>query len=305
VAATLARLRARRAARVRPARDDKAVAAWNGLAMRALAEAAIELGEARYLTAGAAAARFVLAELRRPDGRLLRARRQGRGAVPAFCDDYAALALGLLALFRADGDSGWFHAAAGLAEDMIRLFGDSAGGAFFSTGRDAETLIARPLSLSDHPTPSDNALAAEALLTLAAYTGESRFRERAEAVLRAASGVFERAPAAVGHLGAVLAVSLAPPRELAVVGPPGDPATGTLLAVAEEFFRPEVFLARGDGRRSGGVPLLEGRVPVGNRPAGYLCRRLACEAPTTDPDELRRLLGGPPPFSGARRRVAP
>ena len=111
------------------------------------------LGEPRYLEAAEAAARFVLAELRRPDGRLLRSRREGRGAVPGFCDDYAALALGLLALFRADGDPAWFGAAAGLVEDMVRLFGDPATGAFFTTGRDAEPLIARPLGPLRPPGP--------------------------------------------------------------------------------------------------------------------------------------------------------
>jgi hypothetical protein len=306
VAAALDALRARRAGRVRPARDDKAVAAWNGLAMRALAEAGTVLGEARYLEAAEATARFALAELRRPDGRLLRSRREGRGAVTGFCDDYAALALGLLALFRADGDPAWFGAAAGLVEDMVRLFGDPATGAFFTTGGDAEPLIARPLDLSDHPVPSANALAAEALLTLAAYTGESRHLDRAEAVFRAAGTFLERAPAAVGHLAGVLAVALAPPRELAIVGAPDDPGTAALLAVAEESFHPEVFVARGDGRHAGGVPLLEGRFRVQGRPAAYLCRRFACEAPITDPVDLRRLLGGGrPQLPGVGRRVAP
>ncbi|MFH1329580.1 MAG: thioredoxin domain-containing protein [Actinomycetota bacterium] len=306
VTAALDALRERRAGRVRPARDDKAVAAWNGLAIRALADAGTVLGEPRYLEAAGATARFARSELCRPDGRLLRSRRDGRGDVAGFCDDYAALALGLLALFRADGDPAWFGAAAGLVEDMVRLFGDPATGAFFTTGGDAEALIARPLDFSDHPTPSANALAAEALLTLAAYTGEDRYLERAEAVFRAAGTLLERAPAAVGHLAGVLAVALAPPRELAIVGAYDDPATAALLAAAEESFRPEVFVARGDGRHAGGVPLLEGRFPVQGRPAAYLCRRFTCEAPITDPADLRRLLGGSPlQLPGAGRRVAP
>ncbi len=304
VAAALAGVRRLRAGRVRPARDDKVVAAWNGLAIRALAEAGAVLGETRYLEAAAAAARFVLGELRRPDGRLLRSRLAGRGEVPAFCDDHASLALGLFALFRADGDPAWFTAAAGLVADMERLFGDPATGAFFAAGADAEALIARPANFSDHPTPSDNALAAEALLTLAAYTGESRTFDRAEAVLRAAGSFLARAPSAVGHLAGVLAAVLAPSRELAVVGPPGDPATGALLAAAEEAFHPELSVARGDGVSTGGVPLLEGRPLVQGRPAAYLCHRFACNAPITDPEGLRRALGGHPPLPGSGRRVA-
>ncbi|MBN2114030.1 MAG: thioredoxin domain-containing protein [Acidimicrobiia bacterium] len=305
VARALAALGTMRAARARPARDDKAVAAWNGLAVRALAESSVVLGEPRYLEAGAAAARFVLGEMRGPDGRLRRARREGRDAGPGFCDDYAAMALGLLALFRVDGDEAWFGAAAGLVEDMVDLFGDPTTGAFFSTGRDAAGLIARPVNLSDHPVPSDNALAAEALLTLASYTGDHRHLDRAEAILRAAASYFDRAPGAVGYLAGVLAVARASRRELVVVGPPEAPATRALLAVAEEAFRPELVVARSNGRPSGAVPLLEGRLPVGGLPAAYLCRDFTCAPPITEPDELRRLLAGGLDLPGDPRRVGP
>ena len=300
VTEALAGVRALRVNRVRPARDDKAITAWNGLAIRSLAEAGAVLGEPRYVEVAQGAARFALTELRRPDGRLLRSRRAGRGDVPGFCDDYAALSLGLLALYRADGDPAWFATAVGLVDDMERLFGDPATGAFFSAGSDAEALIARPRSLSDHPVPSDNALAAEALLTLAAYTGDHRYLERAGGIFRSAASFLTRAPAAAGYLAAVLATSLAPARELAVVGPPGDPAAAALLAVAEESFRPGLSLARGDGARAGGVPLLESRALVNGRPTAYLCHHLSCEAPITDPAVLRRALAGPPPLSRDR-----
>jgi hypothetical protein len=140
---------------------------------------------------------------------------------------------------------------------------------------------------------------------MAAYTGESRHLERAAAVFRAAASLLQQAPAAVGHLAGVLAATLAPPRELAVVGAPADPATAALLAVAEEAFRPEVFLARGDGLGSAGIPLLEGRFPVDGRPAAYLCRNFACEAPITDPAELRYRLADGPRLDDGGRRVAP
>ncbi|MBS1195953.1 MAG: uncharacterized protein H6R33_673, partial [Actinobacteria bacterium] len=262
VAAALAALARRRAERVRPRLDDKVVAVGNGLAIRALAEAATVLAEPRYLAAAEQAARFVLGDLRRPDGRLLRARRDGRGEVPAFCEDYAAVALGLFALYRAGGDLSWFAAAASLVEDMVDLFGDPPGGAFFSTGRDVPPPPARRRAFADNPAPSDNALAAEALLTLAAYTGDEAARGRAEEVFRAAGTWMERAPAAVGHLLGTLLVALSPPRQLAVVGPPGDPGTRSLLAVAEERYRPDLFVAPGDGVASGGVALLEGRRPL-------------------------------------------
>jgi uncharacterized protein YyaL (SSP411 family) len=305
VAATLSALAARRTGRVRPRLDDKAVAAGNGLAVRALAEAGAVLAEPRYLAAARGAARFVLDRLRRPDGRLLRARRDGRGDVPGFCEDYASVALGLLALYRATGEPAWFQAASALLADMTELFRDPGDGAFFTTGRDVGGLVARHKAFADNPTPSDNALAAEALLTLAAYTGDPAQADRAAGVLRAAGLWMERAPAAAGHLLGVLLVALAPPRQLAVVGPPGDPATDALLAVAEERYHPELFVAPGDGTASGGVALLEGRSLLDGRPAAYLCRHFTCLTPTADPAELRRLLDERWVLPRSRRRVGP
>ncbi len=293
VAAALTALAGHRAGRVRPRLDDKVVAAGNGLAIRALAEAGTVLAEPRYLAAAAGAAHFVLGDLRRPGGRLLRSRRAGRGDIPAFCEDYAAVALGLFALYRATGDLSWFEAASTLVEDMVDLFRDPTDGAFFTAGRDAGPLPARRKDFADNPAPSDNALAAEALLTLAAYTGDAESREQADGVFRAAGLWMEGAPSAAGHLLGALLVALSPPRQLAVIGPPGHPGTRALLAVAEEHYRPELFVAPGDGVSCGGVSLLEDRRLLDGRPAAYLCHDFACAPPTGDPTELRRLLDSP------------
>ena len=291
VAAALAALARHRAGRVRPRLDDKVVAAANGLAIRALAEAGTVLAERRYRVAAEEAARFVLGDLRRPDGRLLRARRAGRGEVAAFCEDYAAVALGLFALYRSTGDLSWFAAASALVEEMVGLFRDPQDGAFFTSGRDTPPLPARRKDFSDHPTPSGNTLAAEALLTLAAYTGDETARQQAAGVFRAGRAWLERAPSAAGHLLAVLVGALAPPRQLAVIGPPDHPGTRALLAVTEEQYRPDLFVARGDGVSTGGIPLLEERPLLHGRPAAYLCRDFVCARPTADPAELRRMLG--------------
>jgi len=293
VADALAGLAAHRAERVRPRLDDKAVAAGNGLAIRALAEAGIVLAEPRYLAAATRAARFVVDHMRRPDGRLLRARRDGRGEVPGFCEDYAAMALGLLALYRATGEPAWFRTASGLIEEMTDLFLDPQDGAFFTTGRDALGSLPRRKTFADNPTPSDNALAAEALVTLAAYTGDPVTADRADRVLRAGGLWMEKVPGAAGHQLAVLLVKLAPPRQLVVVGPPEDAATRALLAVGEERYRPELFVASGDGDSAGGIPVLQDRRLLGGRPAAYLCHGFTCLSPTADPAELRRLLDEP------------
>jgi uncharacterized protein YyaL (SSP411 family) len=295
VAAARRRLKTVRDARVRPALDDKAIAAWNGLALRAFAEAGVAFGEKRYLEAARDTADFVLAKMRRPDGRLLRSRRDDDVSGPAFCDDYAAVALGLFSLYSATAEERWFTAAVATAEAMLELFWDGSGGGFFAAGHDAEQLIARPKNMYDNPTPSDNALAAEALLHLAAFTGEPGHADRVATIMRNAGLLIESHPAAGGYFLALAADISSGTRELAVVGDPADPATRALARPARAGFRPGLFLAVGTGDT---VPLLRGRPSPDGRPTAYLCRDFACDAPTTDPAALEAALG-PPVLSGA------
>jgi len=285
------RLLAARSERVRPALDDKAVNAWNALAIRALAEAGAVLDEPRYLAAAEAAARFLLEELRDDSGRLLRSWRRGRSSGPGFADDYAATAIALFVLYQATGTESWYVEAAAITEAMIDLFWDAESGGVFATGHDAEELIARPKNIFDNPSPSDNSLAAEAIALLAASTGDSDHTSRVESIFRSAGIVAQRAPAAVGHLLAVL-TSVRHQRELAIVGDPEHPATRDLLAVARERFQPEVFLAIGAvGDGDPAVPLLAGRTTADDgTPQAYLCTGFVCDAPTSDPSALRALL---------------
>ncbi len=270
--------------RVRPGLDDKVITAWNGLAVRALAEAGAVLGEGRYLEAGRANARFVLARLRRPDGRLLRSYRDGEAHVPGFLDDYAAYAIGLLTLYQATGEEEWFAAGWELVTAMLDLFWEE--GEFFSTAHDADELITRPQDLMDNPAPSGNSLAAEALLMAALLTGDPELFDRTESALRAGAHLADQYPAAIGHLLAVAHSWLAPPREVAVVGSHAD----ELLAAFWDRYRPEAVIARSAGTEPSTVPLLEGRVPHHGDALAYVCHRFACAAPTADPDALRSQL---------------
>ncbi|MDH3730922.1 MAG: thioredoxin domain-containing protein, partial [Acidimicrobiia bacterium] len=274
--------------RPRPERDDKAVAAWNGLALRALAEAALVLDDAAYLEAAQKLATFLTTEMRRADGRLLRSRRQGVGSIPGFCDDYAATVLGLIALHQADGRPSWLTTAVDLADEMVDLFADADGG-FHAVGRDSDHLITRPLDLMDNPVPSGNSMAAEALLIVAHLTGRDELLDIVEGALKAGGTLLESHPAAVGYLAAVAHSFSADPRELAIVGDPTDAVTQSLVAVAAARFRPDVFMARADGAEAP-VAIFEGRLPA-TQPMAYLCRRFACEAPTADSDQLSASLG--------------
>jgi hypothetical protein len=279
-----AKLLAARNLRVRPGLDDKVITAWNGLALRALAEAGAVLGVERYVEAGRSNARFVLSQLRRPDGRLLRSYRDGEAHVPAFLDDYAAYAIGLFSLYQATGEEEWFTAGLELVTEMLELFWEDGG--FYSTAHDADPLITRPQDLMDNPTPSGNSLAAEALLQAALLTGDPQLFARAEGALGAGAALADQYPAAVGHLMAVAHSWLAPPQEVAIVGENTD----ELANVFWNRYRPDAVLARSAAATSV-VPLLEGRVPHDGDALAYVCQRFACAAPTGDPEALRRQLG--------------
>jgi len=277
-------LRDRRDTRVRPGLDDKVVTAWNGLALRAFAEAGAILSDDRYLDVARGIATF-LVEIAMPDGRLIRSWRAGRAGPDAFCDDFAAAALGLFAFYQATGEHRWYDAAQRLVREMVKRFEDPAGG-FFATASDAEALIARPKNTHDNPTPSDNALAAEALATLAAYTGEADLYERLERTVHAIGPSLSTHPWAHGSLlGMWLA---APMREVAIVG---DATARRLFAgVVWERFRPDIVIAQGDGTQTE-VPLLEGR-GAGDAGRAYVCRGFVCELPAEVPDALRAQLDG-------------
>ena len=278
------RLRDRRNSRIRPERDDKVVIAWNGLALRAFAEAGAVLGSTEYIEVALGIAGFIT-ETALTNNRLLRSWRQGRSGPLGFCDDYAAAALGLFALYQATGDERWFRHAEQITREMVSLFADEDGG-FFATASDGERLIARPKNTHDNPAPSDNALAAEALATLAAYTGDTQAHEMLERTVRSIGQSLSAQPWA--H-GALLGVWLAVPfREVAVVGDAED--RRRLIDVVWSRFRPDVVLAVGDGVESE-VPLLAGRHPGDSGAQAFVCRDFVCALPTETPDGLRRQLG--------------
>ncbi|MDX1690745.1 MAG: thioredoxin domain-containing protein [Acidimicrobiia bacterium] len=275
----------RREDRVRPGLDDKVVTAWNGLMLRALAEAGAALDEPTYLDAARRNARFVTTELRDDEGRLLRSWGKGRTSGRGFLDDHGAYALGLLALYAATGETEWFVAARDLVETALDRFADPDGG-FFRTADDAEELITRPRDVMDNPSPSGTSLVGEAAFLLGLYTGEARFSDAAEEAVRAGGVVVERYPQAAGHLLGVLWAMRSEPKELAVVGPRAH----DLAAVAWERYRPEVAVAVStDGSGTDVVPLLADRHRDGETLA-FVCEGFACLAPVSEPETLRAQL---------------
>jgi len=277
-------LLAARAARPQPARDDKALAAWNGLAIGALADAARLLGAevgARCRVAAERAAGAILGGALSPDGRLRRSWKDGRAVGSGVLEDHACLAEGLLALYEATFDERWFTAARSLMDTLLAHFTDPAGG-FFDTADDAERLVTRPKDMQDNATPSGSAAAALVLLRLHALTGEGSYRAAAERAIATVTPLAARHPTAFAMWLQAIDLSLADVAEVAIVGALDDPATLELLAVAHGTYAPGRVVAAAPPGAASVVPLLADRPQVRGRPTAYVCRGFACRAPVTD-----------------------
>lgn len=285
-------LLAARSRRPAPARDDKVVAAWNGLAIAALAEAGALLERPDLVTAAEAAADLLIEVHLLPDGRLLRTSRDGRGngRNAGVLEDYADTAEGFLALFAVTGDSAWLDLAGVLLDTVLTHFADPASGALYDTADDAEELIRRPQDPTDNATPSGWTAAANALLTYAAYTGSETHRTAAGRALAIVGALASRAPRFIGWGLAAAEAWTDGPREVAVVGPAGDPATALLHRTALLATAPGAVVALGEPGPAD-VPLLADRPLVGGAPAAYVCRHFTCDAPTTDAAVLAERLG--------------
>ena len=283
------RLLAVRSLRAQPARDDKVVTGWNGLAIAALSEAGVLLADSRYLDAAQRCAHF-LTDVHIVDGRLRRASRQGVvGAAMGVADDHGNLAEGLLSLHQATGDPRWLTVAGQLLDTALAHFADGQGG-FFDTADDAEQLFARPRSAGDNAEPAGQSALAGALLTYSALTGSSRHRKAADAAVAASAVLAAESPRFAGWTLAVAEAMLAGPLQVAVAGE--GPQARKLLRVARRSTSPGLVTAHGSPDTPG-IPLLADRPLVAGSAAAYLCRGFVCDRPVTTPQELTAALASP------------
>ena len=290
LAAARERLRAHRAGRVRPGRDDKVLADWNGLMIAALARASFVFGKPGWLAEAEDVYRTLIADLAGEDGRIAHAWRAGEVFAAGLLDDQAAMARAALALFEATGRPRYRAEAERLAEAARHWFGDGEG-AFYATASDASDIPLgadiRPRIIADSATPSGNGLMAEVFARLFHLTGEARWRARAEAVLAAFSGRKEMLRACPTLLGA--AHLLAEGGTIVVTGPADDPATANLLATARAAFDPSLaVLSVSPGEALPPEHPAAGK--AGAHPAAMLCRRQTCSLPVTTPGAVRALL---------------
>src|SRR5438067_1244180 len=215
--------------RPKPVLDDKAIAAWNGLALAALAEAARRLERDDLLAAARRLGEFLLGPLSREDGRLYRTWRGGEAKGTGYLDDYASVANGLYELHVASGELRWLEEAHRLARLAVELFGDDERGGFFLTPADGEQLVARKKDFDDHPAPSGNSMLAYVLLRLGRIYGEDELERRAVSVFRLVHTALARAPSSFGWALCALELHFSPPREIAIAGPPDAPVARAAL----------------------------------------------------------------------------
>jgi uncharacterized protein YyaL (SSP411 family) len=274
-----------RAKRVWPGLDDKRLAAWNALAIGALAEAGAVLGRQDYLDAARQCADFVLDSMTDDGERLLRTYKDGDARLNAYLEDHAFLLEALLTLYESTFEVRWFERGRALADSTVARFGDPERGGFFSTSADHEELIARRKEIGDHPIPSGNSSAALGLLRLAALTGERDYELQAEGVFALFAKTATLHPESFAHLLRALDFHLSPIKEVALVGED----LGELAGVVRAAFRPHLVLAGGPESTSV-PPLLAGRTTVDAKPAAYVCENFTCRAPVTAVEALSRLL---------------
>ena len=278
--------------RVRPARDEKILAAWNGLMLRSFALAVRITGRQDYREAAAMNAAFLIESLKK-DGRLLRSYKDGRARFNGYLEDYAMVADGLVALYEATFEERWLSAAGELCDAMNELFWDGERGVFYDTPADHEELVTRPRDVYDNAAPSGTSVAAEVLLRLALLLDRDDYRVRAETVLDSLGGGMEKLPGAFGRLLAALDFHLSRPKEIAVIGDPESGDTKVLLESVFGRYLPNKVVAGGapDGGAALTIPLLTDRPMRDGRATAYVCEGYACQSPTTDPEELRGQLG--------------
>ncbi len=280
-------LLAARSRRVRPARDDKQLAAWNGLALRALGHATLVLDDPRYAAATRALVAFVETQLVREGDRLWRTARDGRAHTPAFCEDYLAIADGLLTAHAALGEPAPLQLAQRLVAAALREFWDGEAGTFVDTSSEHERTVAQPRGLVDSATPSANSLGADVLLRLALLTDDESLAERARSILRAVAPALERQPSAFGRMLCAADRLLGEEIDVVVAGDQQSDDARALRHAAAAPYAPDLVLTGVvDTDSHAGWPLYVGKAARDGRATAYACRGYACDEPTSDPERL-------------------
>ena len=281
-----ATLVALRDARVRPARDEKIIAGWNGLMLRGVAECARVFSEPRWRRLAERAGEFLATSLVR-DGRARRIFADGASPVPGVLEDHAALGLGFLSLYEMSFDARWLDQAQQMATACERHFWDERAKSFYDTADDAPPLVTRPHDAFDNAVPSGASLAADLLQRLAALDGDQARAGRVRTMLAALAEMMDRVPMAFGHLLGVANTEVEGAVSVVLAGATTAPEFQRLAQTVAAHYLPGLVLGVGP---VSGLSLLQDKMPLDGAATAYLCRGFTCDAPTTDPDGLARQL---------------
>jgi uncharacterized protein len=293
IEAAIARVRPalyeRRAARVWPGRDEKVLASWNGLMVRALADAARAFSRDDWRDAAVRSGEFLAKEMIR-DGRVLRSWKDGQARISGFLEDHAAVALAFLSLYELTFDRAWLTRARELGDRVVESFWDEASNVFYDTAHDHERLITRPRDVTDNATPAGNSLAVELLLRLAELFRDTELQRRATWILETLAAPLGEHGLAFGHLLGAADLAIHGATEVAIVGDLMSPDFRALSAEVARQYLPALVLAGGSPDGASGVALLEDRVAREGGATAYVCRQYVCSEPTSDAERLRAQL---------------
>ncbi len=279
-----------RGKRIAPGRDEKVLAAWNGLMLTAFSQAAWVFNRADYLNVSLRNAQFLVTEMM-VKGRLMRSWKDGKTKLNAYLEDYALVIEGLLTTYQASGDTQWLDWARDLMELQCTLFQDTGIGDFFFTSSDHESLLVRQKEYFDNATPSGNSVSCFNLLRLAKLVGEKRYYQQGEQILRYMANSLSRHPMAFGYWLQALDFFFGPVEEIALIGPRDE--REKLLQPLRTLFLPCKVIAIAevvDQNLAEKVPLLAGKSIIDGKTAAYVCQDYICQKPVTSPEQLEKLL---------------
>jgi uncharacterized protein YyaL (SSP411 family) len=290
------KLKAARAKRPLPPRDEKILTAWNGLMIAAMAKGAAVLDNPQFLSSATLAADFVLKELRTRDGRLLRTHSQGQARLMGYLEDYAFFIEGLLNLFEASGESRYLTEARQLAEVSIQYYHDDEKGGFFFTASDAERLIARSKNPQDSAIPSGNSVHAMNLLRLGVLLDRNDYRAKAEGIFRAFGGNVQESPMAYERLCCAADLYHDRVKEIVILGDAQNSGTQGLVRTVYGRYLPNKVVVRASGIvEDPDIPLLKGRKMRDGLPTAFVCENYTCQLPVISAQDLARQLEPQPP----------
>ena len=267
--------------RIRPARDEKILAGWNGLMLRGVAESARVFGDVDLRAMALRSGEFLFRELVR-NGRVFRSYKDGIAKIGGFLEDHAALGLGAVALYQLTFDRVWLDRARTLGDAILARFWDDGAQAFFDTASDGEQLVTRPRDVTDNAIPSGTSLTVELLLILGDLCGDTVFTARATHMLETVAEPMARYPTAFGHALGAADMAVRGAIEVAVVGEISHPQFTALARAVAKVYVPSLVLAGGAGDAA--MPLLAGRER--ETPTAYVCRAYTCDAPASSVESL-------------------